>query len=97
MSANKTRQDPARRMDMLRQRLQQALRPEALDIEDDSAAHAGHAGARGGGHFNVTIVSARFVGQSLIKRHRMVYDAVADMMDGEIHALSMKTYAPDEV
>ncbi len=86
----------AERVDMIRQRLMSALQPESLDIEDDSARHAGHASAGGGGHFNVVIVSDRFVGLGLIKRHRMVYDAVADMMNSEIHALSMKTYTPDE-
>ena len=86
----------AERVEMIRQRLTEALEPESLDIEDDSASHAGHASAGGGGHFNVIIVSNKFNGQNLIKRHRMVYDAVADMMNKEIHALSMKTYTPDE-
>ena len=75
----------AERVEMIRQRLTEALEPESLDIEDDSASH-----------FNVIIVSNKFNGQNLIKRHRMVYDAVADMMNKEIHALSMKTYTPDE-
>lgn len=87
----------AERVDMIRQRLMSALQPESLDIEDDSARHAGHASAGGGGHFNVIIVSDRFRDLGLIKRHRMVYDAVADMMNSEIHALSMKTYTPDEI
>lgn len=86
----------AERVEMIRQRLTEALQPESLDIEDDSASHAGHASAGGGGHFNVIIISEKFNGQNLIKRHRMVYDAVADMMNKEIHALSMKTYTPDE-
>ena len=86
----------AERVEMIRQRLTEALEPESLDIEDDSASHAGHASAGGGGHFNVNIVSNKFNGQNHIKRHRMVYDAVADMMNKEIHALSMKTYTPDE-
>lgn len=84
------------RVEMIRQRLQSALQPESLDIEDDSASHAGHASAGGGGHFNVIIVSDKFSGRSLIERHRMVYDAVQDLMNTEIHALSMKTYTPDE-
>jgi BolA protein len=86
----------AERVEMIRQRLTEALQPETLDIEDDSASHAGHASAGGGGHFNVIIVSDRFNGLNLIKRHRMVYDAVADIMNTEIHDLSMKTYTPDE-
>ena len=84
------------RVEKIRQRLTDALHPESLDIEDDSASHAGHASAGGGGHFNVIIVSDKFDGLNLIKRHRMVYDAVGDMMNSEIHALSMKTYTPDE-
>ena len=98
----------AERVEMIRQRLTEALEPETLDIEDGkakglsnalldhSASHAGHASAGGGGHFNVIIVSDKFNGLNLIKRHRMVYDAVADIMNTEIHALSMKTYTPDE-
>ena len=84
------------RVEMIRQRLTEALEPETLDIEDDSASHAGHARAGGGGHFNVIIISDKFSGLNLIKRHRLVYDAVADIMNTEIHALSMKTYSPDE-
>lgn len=87
----------AQRVSMIRRRLTNALQPESLDIEDDSARHAGHASAGGGGHFNVIIVSDKFNGLNLIKRHRMVYDAVADMMNSEIHALSMKTYTPEEI
>ena len=86
----------AERVEMIRQRLTAALEPESLDIEDDSASHAGHASAGGGGHFNVIIVREKFNGLNLIKRHRLVYDAVADIMNTEIHALSMKTYSPDE-
>lgn len=86
----------AERVEMIRQRLTEALAPESLDIEDDSASHAGHAGAGGAGHFNVIIISDKFEGLSLLKRHRLVYDAVDDIMNTEIHALSMKTYTPDE-
>ena len=85
------------RVSMIREKLTQAFAPQQLDIVDESHLHAGHAGARsGGGHFAVTIVAEAFAGQPLIKRHRMVYDAVADIMNTEIHALSMKTYTPDE-
>ena len=86
----------AERVEMIRQRLTDDLQPESLDIEDDSASHAGHASAGGGGHFNVIIVSNKFTDLSLIKRHRLVYDAVADIMNSEIHALSIKAYSPDE-
>ncbi len=86
----------AERVEMIRQRLTDALNPESLDIEDDSASHAGHASAGGAGHFNVVIVSDKFEGLNSLKRHRLVYDAVSDIMNTEIHALSMKTYTPDE-
>lgn len=84
------------RVEMIRQRLTDALNPESLDIEDDSASHAGHASAGGAGHFNVVIISDKFEGLNSLKRHRLVYDAVSDIMNTEIHALSMKTYTPDE-
>jgi BolA protein len=83
---------------LLEQRLRAALAPADLQIVDDSAAHAGHAGARdGGGHFNVLIVSAAFAGQSLLQRHRLVYRAVGDLMPREIHALSIRALTPDEL
>ncbi len=87
----------AERVELIRQRLTEALQPEQLDIEDDSARHAGHPGARsGGGHFNVRIVSGAFAGRSLIERHRMVYDALGDAMHTEIHALSIDARTPEE-
>jgi len=74
-----------------------ALQPERLEIGDDSALHTGHAGARdGGGHFRVTIVSARFAGRSTIARHRLVYHALGDIMKREIHAMSIVAKTPDE-
>jgi len=85
------------RVAMIRERLTAAFAPTALDIEDDSAKHAGHAGARsGGGHFNVRIVSQEFSGKSLVQRHRMVYDALGDAMQQDIHALSIQAKALDE-
>jgi len=84
------------RVEMIHQRLTDALAPESLDIEDDSASHVGHASAGGAGHFNVVIVSDKFEGLNLLKRHRLVYAAVDDIMNTEIHALSMKTYTPSE-
>jgi BolA protein len=81
----------------IRQRLA-ALAPESLDVLDDSAQHAGHEGARGGGgHYQVILVSPRFSGKTLMARHRMVYDALGNMMQKEIHALAIKAYAPDEI
>jgi len=73
-----------------------ALEPCRLDIEDDSALHAGHAGAKEGGHFRLTIVSRQFAGQSRVARHRMVYQALGPLMQRGIHALALQTLAPDE-
>ena len=73
------------------------LQPTRLDIRDDSALHAGHAGNTGGGHFTLHIVSAQFSGQSHIMRHRAVYQALADLMPQRIHALSIQAGAPDEI
>ena len=85
------------RSSMIRERLTRALNPEKLDVVDESAKHAGHAGAAsGGGHYIVTIVSRAFENKSLIQRHRLVYDAVDDMMHTEIHALSIQASTPDE-
>lgn len=82
---------------MIRERLTRELQPEKLDIIDESAKHAGHAGAAsGGGHFIIQIVSPAFSGKSLIQRHRLVYDAVNDMMQTEIHALSIQAASPEE-
>ena len=67
------------RVELIRERLTGAFAPSTLDIQDDSAKHAGHAGARaGGGHVNVRIVAAAFAGKSAIERHRMVYAALGD-------------------
>jgi BolA protein len=80
----------------IRERLA-ALDPEALDLVDESALHAGHAGAAGGGgHYRLTIVSPRFRGQDTVARHRMVYGALGPMMRREIHALSIQALAPEE-
>ena len=74
------------------------LRPESLEIVDESTAHAGHAGARsGGGHYRLVIVAEAFAGKSAQIRHRMVYDALGPMMHHEIHALAIKAYAPSEL
>lgn len=85
------------RTDRIRERLQTALDPLSLEIDDESHLHVGHAGARDGkGHFRVKIVSAAFVGQSAIKRHRLVFSAVGDMLETDIHALSLDALAPGE-
>jgi BolA protein len=87
----------AERLEMIRSRLTQALQPAELEIIDESARHAGHAGAAsGGGHFIVNIVAAAFNDKTLIQRHRLVYDAVDDIMHTEIHALSIQAKTPQE-
>lgn len=79
------------RLDKIRELLEEALSPTALEIIDDSHLHAGHAGARGGaGHFTVKIDSPLFAGLSMIKQHRLVYKALDTMMDSDIHALSIQ-------
>ena len=86
------------RSTMIRERLTRELDPLELEIVDESAKHAGHAGAAsGGGHFIVHIVANAFEGKNLIQRHRMVYDAMDDMMQSEIHALSIHAKTPQEV
>ena len=73
----------------------QVLAPSTLVIVDDSHRHAGHEGARDGrGHFTVEIVSEAFVGMAPLARHRLVYEAVGDLMQTDIHALSIKASAP---
>ena len=74
------------------------LGPETLQIEDESALHAGHEGAKGGGgHYRITVVSAHFAGKPLQARHRMVYQALQDLMHSDIHALAIQAYAPGEI
>lgn len=75
-----------------------ALSPESVQIVDESSKHTGHEGARsGGGHYHVIIVSRQFSGKPVMARHRMVYAALADLMQKEIHALSIKACTPDEI
>lgn len=84
------------RVQSIEDRLRQTLSPIYMELMDASAAHAGHAQAGGAGHFYLTIVSEAFAGKSLIQRHQMVYQALADLMQSEIHALSIRAYTPDE-
>ncbi len=72
------------------------LAPSALEIHDDSAEHVGHAGAAGGGHFSVLIVSNAFRGISRLERHQKVLARVSDLLPHPIHALSIKALAPEE-
>jgi len=86
------------REDMIRERLTAAFAPEALEIEDESHLHAGHAGARDGrGHFRVLIVASAFSGLSRVQRHRLIYDALRPLMESDIHALALQIYGPDEI
>jgi BolA protein len=80
----------------IRTALEQALAPLSIEVVDDSALHAGHAGAREGGHYRVTLVAAAFAGRAQLERHRMVYSAVAPLMGHGIHALSIVAHAPNE-
>lgn len=85
------------RVDRIRAALEDALQPQALDVIDDSHRHAGHEGARDGrGHFTVRIVSEAFAGKLPLARHRAVYAALGDMMETDIHALSIEARTPSE-
>jgi BolA family transcriptional regulator, general stress-responsive regulator len=84
--------------DTLHRKLTDALQPTRLAIVDDSHKHAGHAGARPGGesHFSVEIVSPAFTGKSRVERQRLVYAALAAELREQVHALALRTLAPDE-
>lgn len=77
-------------------RLQAQLQPETLQVLDDSHLHAGHAGAREGGHYTVNIVSARFTGLGRVARHRLVYHSLGELMQQGIHALAIDARSPSE-
>ena len=81
----------------IRQRLA-TLEPVSLDLVDESSQHAGHSGWREGGgtHWRLAIVSARFAGQSAVARHRMVYQAIGELMQNPIHALAITAQTPEE-
>lgn len=84
------------RVAAIRDALQRAFAPKVLEVRDDSARHAGHAGARDGrGHFDVAIVSEAFAGLSPLARHRAVYVALGGLMATDIHALSLHADAPE--
>lgn len=76
--------------EMIDAALRQALSPQALQVTDDSHQHVGHAGARDGSHFSVAISGACFNGLSHVQRHRLVYDALRDLIPQGIHALAIK-------
>ena len=76
--------------------LNAALRPASLAVQDDSARHAGHAGAREGRHFSVRVVSERFTGVSRVGRHRLIYDALQSLIPQGVHALAIDARAPGD-
>lgn len=83
-------------IDEIKNRLQ-ALAPTSVDLIDESAQHAGHKGNGGGGHYKLNITSSHFCGKSQIMRHRLVYQALADLIPHKVHALSIHAIATDEV
>ena len=80
---------------LLRERLA-VLSPLRLEVIDDSALHAGHAGAREGGHYRLLIVSREFAGKTTLQRHRLIHDALGELMRSRIHALSIRSLTPEE-
>jgi BolA protein len=80
----------------IRSAIERELAPTHVAIIDDSAAHAGHAGARAGGHYRLTVVAAAFEGCTQLQRHRLVYAAVAPLMNGAVHALNIVARTPAE-
>ncbi|MFZ2407689.1 MAG: BolA family protein [Methylobacter sp.] len=83
--------------ELIKKLLNDAFNPGLLEIIDNSAAHAGHAGARsGGGHYHVTIVAEIFEDRSLVQRHQLIYNALGDMMKQQIHALGINALSPSE-
>ncbi len=86
----------AERISMIRERLGEVFSPRSLNVIDESHKHVGHASAGGAGHFVVEIVAEAFAGKTPIQRHRLVYEALGEAMNTEIHALSIKASAPDE-
>ncbi len=83
--------------ELIRQRLA-VLEPESIVLDDESAQHKGHAGAAsGGGHFRLTLVSPKFRNLSTLARHRLVYETMGELMQREIHALSITALTPEEL
>jgi len=81
---------------LIKERLTHALCPTYLEIIDQSHQHAGHAAAKGGGHYTITIVSSQFTGLTLVQRQKLVYTTLSDLMQEAIHALGMNTKTPEE-
>lgn len=90
--------ESSHRIEKIRHSIESSLKPSSLEIIDQSHRHAGHAGARDGrGHFDVRVVSELFKGKLPLARHRLVFAAVGNLMETDIHALSIKALCPDEV
>ncbi|HJS22008.1 MAG TPA: BolA family protein [Steroidobacteraceae bacterium] len=88
---------PHARLERIRARLEQRFAPTALEVIDESHLHAGHPGARSGkGHFRVRIVAPAFAGLPSLRRHRLVYESLEELMTQDIHALSIEALAPTE-
>ena len=86
------------RLAEIRARLEAALAPESLQVEDEGHMHIGHEGAKDGrGHFRVLIVSNQFQGKTPIQRHRLIYQALGQLMQTDIHALAIESYTPEEL
>jgi len=84
-------------VETIRKKLNETLKPELIEIIDNSAAHAGHAGVQnGGGHYNITIVTDAFDHKSLVQRHQLIYQALDNLMKQEIHALGINALTPSE-
>jgi BolA protein len=89
--------EPESRRDRIHAILQQRFKPLHLELHDESERHVGHAGATsGGGHYRAVIVSARFEGRSRLDQHRMVHEALGELLGSEIHALGLRTCSPSE-
>jgi stress-induced morphogen len=82
----------------IKERLTAAFEPVSLQVVNDSHRHAGHASSPGTGesHFSVKVVAPAFAGKSRVERHRMVNDALADLLQGKVHALAIQALAPGE-
>ncbi len=88
----------AERVEQIRSRLETVFEPESLDVEDEGHLHVGHEGAKGGlGHFRVSIVSPVFDGMGRLARHRAIYAALGEMMQTDIHALTIDAHSSDEL
>ena len=86
------------RLERIQAALEKAFAGAHVSVQDDSARHAGHAGAKGGaGHYLVRVESQEFAGRTRLERHRLVYQALAGMLPREIHALNIEAVSPDEV